>query len=68
MINAPCKDCPDRYPACSGRCERYKEYRAELDAQKAYTDRMTRNRKVYHAGYRDKERDLKRPRCLFGQK
>lgn len=26
-----CKDCPDRYPACSAHCERYATGRAEMD-------------------------------------
>lgn len=31
--NAPCKDCPDRYPGCHSKCERYLELRARLDAR-----------------------------------
>ncbi len=30
-----CKDCPDRYPGCHGKCEKYIAARAEYDAQKA---------------------------------
>jgi len=26
---APCKDCPDRYPACAGSCEKYKAWKAK---------------------------------------
>ena len=25
--NAPCKDCPDRYPACSSNCQKYREWK-----------------------------------------
>ena len=34
----PCKDCPDRYPACSAKCERYKAARAKYDALKKARD------------------------------
>lgn len=64
----PCKDCPARRTACHDTCERYKEYRAELDAQRAYTYQMTHNYGVYHVSYRDKERDARRKRSFFGQK
>lgn len=28
--NSPCLDCPDRVPACSDRCERYKAWADEI--------------------------------------
>lgn len=31
MINSPCYGCPDRYPACHDHCDKYKDFRAELD-------------------------------------
>lgn len=34
----PCKDCPDRYPACSAKCERYKAARAKYDELKHAAD------------------------------
>ena len=34
-MKQPCYNCPDREMGCHGRCERYKEYRAEVDAIKA---------------------------------
>ena len=30
-----CYDCPDRHGGCHGSCEKYKAYRAELDAKNA---------------------------------
>ena len=27
----PCKDCPDRYPACHDKCEKYKERKKLVD-------------------------------------
>lgn len=40
----PCKDCPDRYPACSAKCERYKAARAEYDrCKKARDDKHNAN-------------------------
>ena len=32
---APCKDCPDRFPACHGQCEPYKEWKDNYLAGKA---------------------------------
>jgi hypothetical protein len=36
----PCKDCPDRYPACSGHCKKpeYLAYREEQAKIKAARD------------------------------
>ena len=38
--NVPChcKGCKERHCACSDTCPKYKEYRAELEKQKQYTD------------------------------
>ena len=33
MSRAPCKDCPDRFPACHDSCPRFKEYREYIDAR-----------------------------------
>lgn len=30
---APCKDCPKRVPHCHSVCERYKQYREQLDSE-----------------------------------
>ena len=27
----PCKDCPDRYPACASDCQKYKEWKRKRD-------------------------------------
>ena len=39
-MNAPCKKCPDRKPACHGKCEKYQtwlaEYRREQAAEKEW--------------------------------
>lgn len=32
MNVAPCKDCVERYEACHDHCEKYKEWKAELNA------------------------------------
>ena len=39
---SPCKDCPDRHPACHGSCEKYKEWRDKYQAQQKY---IAENRK-----------------------
>jgi hypothetical protein len=30
----PCKDCPERHIACHDTCERYKEWKRQIDEQK----------------------------------
>lgn len=32
MLNAPCKDCPDRHYLCHSTCEKYLEFRRQKDA------------------------------------
>lgn len=34
-MKPPCKDCKDRHVGCHGACERYKQYKTELEAAKA---------------------------------
>ena len=34
MMKNPCKDCPDRYPGCHSKCERYKSWKKEWDELK----------------------------------
>lgn len=31
-MTAPCHNCPDRAPGCHSVCEKYRAYRAEMDA------------------------------------
>ncbi len=31
IINAPCKDCPDRAMGCHDRCKKYLNYKKQLD-------------------------------------
>lgn len=31
--NTPCHHCTERHEGCHGTCERYKEFRAKLDAE-----------------------------------
>lgn len=35
MNDAPCKGCRDRHQDCHSECEKYKEYRADLDLKNA---------------------------------
>lgn len=30
----PCKGCKDRYPACHSKCDKYKQWRKELDERR----------------------------------
>lgn len=34
MITAPCKDCIDRHMNCHSECNKYKEWKQELDVVK----------------------------------
>lgn len=65
MVN-PCKDCPARHAACHDTCERYKAYKAELDAQRSYTYQMTHHQGVYHEDHIDRKRNARR--YIRGQK
>lgn len=31
QVNAPCRDCPDRYLACHDHCPKYQAFRAERE-------------------------------------
>ena len=35
MIHNPCKDCTDREVGCHGKCDKYAQYRKDLDKSKA---------------------------------
>lgn len=35
MKIAPCKDCSERHEACHDSCDKYKEWKAELDAMRS---------------------------------
>lgn len=35
-----CKDCVERHTACHDQCKKFKEYKLEREAEKAYTKRM----------------------------
>lgn len=34
-MNAPCKNCPDRYPACHDKCQKYQTWLAEYRKEEA---------------------------------
>ena len=54
----PCKGCPDRYPACSGHCEKpeYLAHKEEQEkiraARRAYYSPVWANEEVNKANYR----------------
>ena len=39
-MSCPCKDCPERHPACHDRCERYIEWRDKWRAAKEHLRQM----------------------------
>lgn len=60
----PCRDCPDRHPACHDHCERYTAWRAERAAEADYTKRMLDSGKVYHYSSEDRHRNRGRKRYM----
>lgn len=61
-VYCPCKGCEERHCACSDTCPKYKEYRAELEKQKQYTEEnryrfsSTHQRPYMHIGKSERER------------
>ena len=37
---SPCKGCEDRYESCHASCDKYKEWRKALDAEKAKINKV----------------------------
>lgn len=60
MVKAPCKGCQERYLGCHANCEKYKEFKAETDAERdARAVRQERYNDLY--SYKEeKNRRLKR--------
>lgn len=52
----PCYQCDDRYPACHGYCESYKQYRQTLDNlnEKAVQDQKRQDDYYTSRGYNKK--------------
>lgn len=48
-----CKDCPDRYPGCHDKCEKYQAYAEEREKARA------KRQQLNNAHYMDKELKLK---------
>ena len=47
MVRPVCTpDCPDRHPACSDRCEKYRAWKAEVQKEKIYTKSQNDARKI----------------------
>lgn len=63
----PCKDCPDRHPACHDKCEKYLEVKRARDEKKE-ADR-TKNEATYYTAlsvWHKKERNAKRRKAVAG--
>lgn len=57
----PCQDCPDRYPGCSGHCDRYKAWKADVEARKqAYMDKAQAVRDYTGTRFEAKEAAIRR--------
>lgn len=57
MTMTPCKDCPDRHPACHDTCPKYAEFKRQRGAEAAYTREMLDTGKVYHYDHEDRHRE-----------
>lgn len=59
-LDFPCKDCPDRYPGCSGKCEKYKQAREAYDKLKSADNaRREANRYTARAITNNRDRTVK---------
>lgn len=38
-MKSPCKDCAERYVGCHSGCEKYKDFRQELDKQRTHINK-----------------------------
>lgn len=58
IMQAPCKDCPERHMTCHERCEKYLAYRQERDAcnQRRALERRDENISIESALRRKKSR------------
>lgn len=55
-LKNPCMNCPDRYPACHGKCEKHQAWKAERNAIATAKYREQKENKdlvvVHHNGLR----------------
>ena len=42
-VNAPCMNCPDRHEACHDSCKKYKDFKIEYGAEKAYFEECSKS-------------------------
>ena len=45
MIISPCKDCKERFEACHSKCDKYKDWKQEVDVIKA---QITKEKYLQH--------------------
>ena len=57
MRSSPCFNCPDRHTLCWDSCDRYKEFRAKVDAEVANAKKESQKRDDL---LRVRERGMKR--------
>ena len=62
-MKGPCKNCPDRYPGCHGKCDKYIEYdKYNKEVQKKRMEHKQLNDVLYslnHTRYTDLKRNHK---------
>ena len=64
---APCKDCPDRYLNCHDQCEKYKEYKEELDRVREIRNKeYEKNSCSYESVMRAKQQGHADIKALYG--
>lgn len=49
-INSPCQGCPDRNPPCWGGCEKYQNYKTELERIKNKARKDTFSNRINYEG------------------
>lgn len=61
-MNAPCKDCPDRYVGCHSQCEKYQAFRKYRDDYLAWRAKENqRNNDLYATSRHNKKKKRGRP-------
>ena len=57
-MNQPCYGCADRSPVCHAECERYREWKAAYEADKASKGRSAGEREADYFLYRQSYRAM----------
>lgn len=57
MVTAPCKDCKDRFVGCHSSCDKYKEFRINLDEER---EKTREEKKMIYALYENRTKRVEK--------